>query len=96
MCTLVSYKLHKQSNVENTNDAGTMTTNVPTDRLLEKVGDAISDQATTDSKKEKMGQTKRLHHFEYLIEFPKSFPIPEEYPLSLKIIDCSVSLRNNA
>jgi len=68
-----------------------MTTNAPADRLLEKVMEAISEQATTNAEKEENGQTKCAHHFGYLSELPKNASIPEECLLCPKVVECIVS-----
>ena len=75
----------------NINGGNIMTTNAPADRLLEKVMEAISEQATTNAEKEENGQTKCPHHFRYLSELPKNASIPEECLLCPKVVDCIVS-----
>jgi hypothetical protein len=60
-----------------------MTTNVPSDRLLQKVKDAISNQSQIEKTNEKCP-----FHFGYISELPKANPIPEECFLCAKLLKC--------
>jgi hypothetical protein len=64
-----------------------MSTDVPVDKVLEKVVEAIANQPTAESDKEEK-QTKCLHHFGYLAKLPKSSSIPEECFLCPKVVEC--------
>ncbi len=63
-----------------------MTSNVPSDRLLEKIRDAISNQSQIEK-----NSTKCPHHFGYLSELPKDKPIPEECLLCPKLLECTTA-----
>jgi len=63
-----------------------MTTNVPSERLLEKIKDAISNQTSTEK-----NNTECLHHFGYLSELPKNKLIPEECLLCPKLLECTTT-----
>jgi hypothetical protein len=65
-----------------------MTTDVPLDRVLEKVKEAIANQPQGESEKEEQNRIKCHHHFGYLSELPKSTPIPEECVFCSKVVDC--------
>jgi hypothetical protein len=65
-----------------------MTANVPSDGLLEKIKDAISNQAPTEKNK-----TKCSHHFGYLSEIPPNETIPEECLLCPKLLDCTTNTK---
>jgi hypothetical protein len=64
-----------------------MSTDVPVDKVLEKVKEAIANQSTVESDKEE-NQIKCLHNFGYLSELPKSSQIPEECFFCPKIVEC--------
>lgn len=64
-----------------------MSTDVPVDKVLEKVVEAIANQPIAESDKEE-NQTKCLHHFGYLAELPKSSSIPEECFFCPKVVEC--------
>lgn len=64
-----------------------MSTDVPVDKVLEKVVEAIANQPSAESGKEE-NKTKCLHHFGYLAELPKSSSIPEECFFCSKVVDC--------
>jgi hypothetical protein len=66
-----------------------MSTNVPVDKVLEKVAEAIANQPTGESDKEE-NQSKCLYHFSYLAELPKSSSIPEECFFCPKVVECIV------
>jgi hypothetical protein len=63
-----------------------MTANVPSDRLLEKIKDAISNQTPTETNK-----TKCPHHLGYLSELPSNKSIPEECLLCPKLLECTTN-----
>jgi hypothetical protein len=63
-----------------------MTANVPSDRLLEKIKDAISNQSQIEK-----NNAKCPHHFGYLSELPKDKPIPEECLLCPKLLECTTT-----
>ncbi len=65
-----------------------MSTEVPLDRVLEKVREAIANQPTAESDKEEKNQIKCPHHFGYLSELPKSSSIPEECFFCPKVVEC--------
>ena len=65
-----------------------MTTNVPLDRLLEKVKDAISNQPPLESEKKERSHKTCLHHFGYLIDLPKNAPFPEECLFCSRVVEC--------
>jgi len=67
-----------------------MTTNVSTDRVFEKVLEAISDQET-EIDKDDVNQTICLHYFGYLSKLPKNSSIPEDCLLCSKVVECLVS-----
>jgi hypothetical protein len=63
-----------------------MTTDVPSDRLLEKIKDAISNQSQIEK-----NNTKCSHHFGYLSELPDNKPTPEECLLCSKLLECKTT-----
>lgn len=65
-----------------------MTTEVPLDRLLERVKEAISNQPPIESDKEEKNHIKCLHHFGFLSKLPKNIPIPEECFFCSRVIEC--------
>jgi hypothetical protein len=65
-----------------------MTTEVPLDRVLEKVKEAIANQPPIESEKEEQSRIKCPYHFGYLSELAKSTPIPEECFFCPKVVDC--------
>ena len=67
-----------------------MTTNVSTDRVFEKVLEAISDQET-EIDKDNGNQTICLHYFGYLSKLTKNSSIPEDCLLCSKVVECLVS-----
>ena len=60
-----------------------MTTTVPSDILLQKVKDAISNQSYIIKTK-----TKCPYHFGYISELPKAHSLPEECFLCAKLLKC--------
>ena len=64
-----------------------MSTEVPLDKVLEKVKEAIANQPPADSDKEE-NQIKCLHHFGYLSELAKTSSIPEECFFCPKVVEC--------
>jgi hypothetical protein len=52
-----------------------MTTEVPLDRVLEKVKEAIANQPPIESEKEEQSRIKCPYHFGYLSELAKSTPM---------------------
>jgi hypothetical protein len=60
-----------------------MATEGSSDRLLEKIKDAISNQSPIEKDK-----TKCPHYFGYLSELPEDRPIPEECLLCPKLLEC--------
>ena len=82
----ISQALYTKQNLENTNGGSTMTTDVPSDGLLEKIKDAISNQSPIEKT-----STKCPHHFGYLSELPKNQPIPEECLLCPKLLECKTT-----
>jgi hypothetical protein len=69
-----------------------MTTNFPMDKLQEKVKDAISSQAQTESDTEEKSHTNCPHHFGYLADLPINVSFPEECLLCSKVVDCIAHL----
>ena len=69
-----------------------MSTGVPLDRVLEKVKEAIANQPSVESNREKQNQIKCRHHFGYLSEIPKSNSIPEECFFCSKVVECIAKL----
>jgi hypothetical protein len=65
-----------------------MTTEVPLDRLLERVKEAISNQPPIESDKEEKNHIKCPYHFGYLSELPKNTPIPEECFFCSRVVEC--------
>ena len=65
-----------------------MTTEVPLDRLFERVKEAISNQPPIESDKEEKNHIKCLHHFGYLSKLPKNIHIPEECVFCSRVIEC--------
>jgi hypothetical protein len=65
-----------------------MTTELPLDRVLEKVKDAIANQPQAD--KDEKNEIKCPHHFGYLSELPKTTPIPEGCFFCPKVVECIV------
>ena len=66
-----------------------MSTESPSDRVLEKVKEAIANQPNVESDKEE-NHVKCLHNFGYLSELPKSASIPEECFFCPKVVECIV------
>jgi hypothetical protein len=64
-----------------------MSTEVPLDKVLEKVKEAIVNQPS-----EEKNHVKCLHHFGYLSELPKNSSIPEECFFCPKVVNCIVKL----
>ena len=64
-----------------------MSTDAPLDRVLERVKEAIANQPTAESDKEK-NHVKCLHNFGYLSKLNKSASIPEECFFCPKVVDC--------
>ena len=65
-----------------------MSTDVPSDRILERVVEAIANQPSAESDKEEKNQVKCLHHFGYLYKLDKNSSIPEECFFCPKVVDC--------
>jgi len=65
-----------------------MTTEVPLDRLLERVKEAIFNQPPIELDEEEKNHIKCLHHFGYLSKLPKNIPIPEECFFCSRVIEC--------
>lgn len=68
-----------------------MSTDVPLDEVLEKVVEAISNQAPVESDKKGKDATKCPHTFGYLSKLEKNSPIPEECLLCSKLMECMAS-----
>jgi hypothetical protein len=62
-----------------------MTTELPLDRVLKKVKDAIANQPQADKGENSI---KCPHHFGYLSELPKSTPIPEGCFFCPRVVEC--------
>jgi hypothetical protein len=60
-----------------------MTANVPSDRLLEKIKDAISNQSPVEQ-----NSTKCPYYFGYLSGLSKDKPVPEECLLCPRLLEC--------
>jgi hypothetical protein len=69
-----------------------MSTEAPVDRVLEKVVEAIANQPSAESDKEKNSHVKCLHHFGYLSELPRTSSIPEECFFCPQVVKCIVKL----
>lgn len=65
-----------------------MTTDVPLDRLLERIKEVISNQPPIKSDKEEKDNIKCPYHFGYLSQLPKNAPIPEECFLCSRVVEC--------
>jgi hypothetical protein len=63
-----------------------MTTEVPSDRLLERVKEAISNQSKIEP--DNKNRTKCPHHLGYLSKLPKNTPIPEECFFCSRLVEC--------
>lgn len=63
-----------------------MTTELPLDRVFEKVKEAIATQSQTD--KDGENAIKCPHHFGYLSELSKSTPIPEGCFFCPRVVEC--------
>ena len=69
-----------------------MSTDVPLDALLEKVKDAIENQAPADSDKKGKETEKCPHSFGYLSKLGKNASIPEECLFCAKLMNCIAPL----
>lgn len=65
-----------------------MTANAPSDELLEKIVDAIANQAPTEKTK-----TKCLYHFGYLSTLANNETVPEECLLCTKLVECTMNMQ---
>jgi len=65
-----------------------MTTEIPLDRVLERIEEAISNQSPIQLDKEEKKHIKCPHHFGYLSNLPKNTPILEECFFCSRIIEC--------
>ena len=65
-----------------------MTTEIPLDRVLERIEEAISNQPPIQSDKEEKNHIKCPHYFGYLSKLPKNTPIPEECFFCSRVIEC--------
>ena len=65
-----------------------MSADVPSDRVLERVVEAIANQSSAESDKEEKNHVKCLHRFGYLSKLDKSASIPEECFFCPKVVDC--------
>jgi hypothetical protein len=65
-----------------------MNTEIPLDRVLEKIEEAIANQPPIRLDKEEKNHIKCPHNFGYLYKLPKNTPIPEECFFCSRVIDC--------
>jgi hypothetical protein len=68
-----------------------MPTDTPLEEVLEKVVEAISNQAPVESDKKGKEDTKCLHTFGHLAKLEKNSSIPEECLLCSKLMECMAS-----
>ena len=87
MCILISQSLYTKPNFGN-NSWWNMTAEVPLDRLLERVKEAISNQPPIESDKKGKNHIKCLHHFGYLSKLSKNTSIPEECFFCSRVVEC--------
>lgn len=68
-----------------------MATDVPLDEVLEKVKDAIANQAPVESDKKGKETEKCPHKFGYLAKLEKNASIPEECLFCSRLMECIAS-----
>ena len=65
-----------------------MNTEIPLDRALERIEEAIANQPPIQLDKEEKNHIKCPHNFGYLSKLPKNTLIPEECFFCSRVIDC--------
>ena len=81
--------LYLECNFEDNNERSAMSSDVPSDDLLEKVKDSIAIyQKTMESEGSEKHQIKCSHHFGYLADRQEDAPIPEECLLCPQVVEC--------
>jgi len=81
--------LYLECNFEDNDEWSAMSSDVPSDDLLEKVKDSIAIyQKTMESESSEKQQVKCPHHFGYLAERKDDSPFPEECLLCPQVVEC--------
>jgi hypothetical protein len=81
--------LYLEFNFEDNDERNTMSSDVPSDDLLEKIKDSIAIyQKTRESESSEKQQVKCPHHFGYLAERNDYSPFPEECLLCPQVVEC--------
>jgi len=68
-----------------------MITNMSSNKLLEKVKDAISSQSLNESEKKEKHEINCPNHLGYLAKLSKDSHFPEECLLCLRIVECIIT-----